>query len=95
MLWFNQESEIIKKLIEEFQYILCCGSTTGISQNQLVVLDFNTSYVVVQHHPNRNKEIPKRFQYILCCGSTGKILLMRLYIWNFNTSYVVVQRRVK
>ena len=48
MLWFNID---VKRQIDmnfEFQYILCCGSTTLSTKNKHTKNYFNTSYVVVQ-----------------------------------------------
>ncbi len=48
MLWFNLSFVILLRLLKPFQYILCCGSTNSQSNSQSNLIDFNTSYVVVQ-----------------------------------------------
>ena len=48
MLWFNLDIFVFKNFDNEFQYILCCGSTGIGIIFPILFLDFNTSYVVVQ-----------------------------------------------
>ena len=38
-------------MTDEFQYILCCGSTALPTASQSTHFNFNTSYVVVQLEP--------------------------------------------
>ncbi len=93
MLRFNIYQRSMVCLLQEFQYILCYGSTrkpAGIWKKQS---NFNTSYVTVQQYEGQGvKADDTRFQYILCYGSTYISDRWSASSRNFNTSYVTVQQ---
>ena len=77
---------------KKFQYILCYGSTKITPTVNGIVINFNTSYVMVQHLRRcRFCGKNQKFQYILCYGSTIIYKQIPHLLNNFNTSYVMVQ----
>ena len=49
MLRFNRYLLFLTKFLNTFQYILCYGSTSAIGHESTAQINFNTSYVTVQH----------------------------------------------
>ena len=50
MLWFNPDFSKSYSVVLGFQYILCYGSTIPTFFITILIINFNTSYVMVQPH---------------------------------------------
>ena len=92
MFWFKFRQEYEGSFESLFQYIICFGSRKLCKELGIIVIYFNTSYVLVQATQARYKSKLIAYfntSYVLvqvwyCFVSCGKL-------GHFNTSYVLVQ----